>query len=377
MEKKINTKKKNNLFIAYSNLPNLNPYYITGFTEAEGCFYFKIEKTSTAKIGLRFIPIFYLTQDNNSESVLKNIHETLCSLYKPFTCSFVKRVKDNTVNYTVRGITACKNIIQHFNHYPLQGEKQRNFLIFCEIIKLLEKKQLKQDGLKILKKIFEMNSQGLLRRKNINDWLNLSHKKTEKKLSDLICMNSVQEEESENIKYMDTTNSPKTLNPWYITGLIDGDGSFYLSFSKPPKLRLRFGFSLVALHTNNQILNLMEKYFLCGQIYSIKQKQKNYLRFQVENIQELEHKIIPHFKIYPLQTYKKNHYNIFCETLLIHKASLSNPPALFLAAQEKYKWLNYLLYIEKAYDMNLKGKHREYKKQDMLEWVQDYIKKMH
>jgi hypothetical protein len=113
-----------------SNLYKINPYYITGFTEADGCFYIYIKTDYKSKFGLSIIPIFYITQDIKSSHVLFNIHKTLFQTSEIKSLNFIKRLSDNTLTYRVSGIKNCYTIIKHFSQYPLVGEKQKNFLIF-------------------------------------------------------------------------------------------------------------------------------------------------------------------------------------------------------------------------------------------------------
>lgn len=67
-------------------------YYVTGFTEADGCFHFACEKIKKNSDAIRFIPIFYITQDKKARHILKYIHHYLG---EP-TARFVSRKQDNT-----------------------------------------------------------------------------------------------------------------------------------------------------------------------------------------------------------------------------------------------------------------------------------------
>jgi hypothetical protein len=110
--------------IITKKLQLLEPYYITGFTEADGCFYISLYQDKTSKTGIRITPIFYITQDISSQDVLYNIQHTLYHKESGITSgNFVKRIKDNTLTYTVRGVSGCKVVLQHFDQYPLLGEK--------------------------------------------------------------------------------------------------------------------------------------------------------------------------------------------------------------------------------------------------------------
>mgnify|MGYP002711996048 CR=1 FL=1 len=146
----------------------LNPYYVTGFTEADGCFYVSIYREPKAKIGFRIVPVFYITQDLASEQVLYAIHHTIAPSEPG---KFTKRFQDNTLTYSLRGVQACKSVIAHFDKYPLLGEKQNNFMIFRSILGLLEQKKHLTDPAEVAKLAYTMNTKGASRRRSFPELL--------------------------------------------------------------------------------------------------------------------------------------------------------------------------------------------------------------
>lgn len=162
-------------FMVNSNF--LKNAYLTGFVEADGCFYISIEKApvSDTKYGLRLIPVFYITQDQESKQVLFQAKQA-------FDCgSIITRVAtplryaassyfahDKTLTYRINGVNSCKKIMPYFDAFPLIGEKLRNYRIFCFLVNyLFEKKHLTASGLATAIEIaYMMNTQGLARRKN-------------------------------------------------------------------------------------------------------------------------------------------------------------------------------------------------------------------
>lgn len=136
----------------------LEPYYITGFTEADGCFYISLYQDKTSKAGIRITPIFYITQDISSQDVLYNIRHALCGkTAKASSGKFIKRIKDNTLTYTVRGVIGCKEVLRHFDKYPLLGEKLKNYKIFKRIVNMLEVKKHLTDMESIITLTYLMN----------------------------------------------------------------------------------------------------------------------------------------------------------------------------------------------------------------------------
>ena len=65
-------------------------------------------------------------------------------------------------------------------------------------------------------------------------------------------------------------NKSMEINPWYITGFVDGEGCFHISFSKRNKLKtkieVRPGFSISQHRRSKSIIEQIKVYFGCGGI---------------------------------------------------------------------------------------------------------------
>ena len=118
---------------------------------------------------------------------------------------------------------------------------------------------------------------------------------------------------------------------WYITGFVDGEGCFSISFNKREKLKtgieVRPSFSLAQNKRNLQILKDVYEYFGCGAIRYSKRDQM--YKYEVRSIKDLITKIIPHFKKYPLRTSKEKDFEIFARIcFLISSSHHLNPEFL-------------------------------------------------
>jgi len=89
------------------------------------------------------------------------------------------------------------------------------------------------------------------------------------------------------------------LNPWFVTGLIDAEGSFSISINKINdyklgwRVRARFAIGLNICDLN--LLLQLQEYF--GGIGSISQyKKREEVNYSVSGIKDLTTIIIPHFK---------------------------------------------------------------------------------
>jgi len=134
-------------------------YWILGFTDGEGCFSVAVIKNETTKFGKQIFPEFVVTQGERSLKALKKIK-------KFFGCGniFVNRRYDNhnenLYRYCVRSLSDLdRKIIPFFKEYQLQTHKQKDFLIFERVVRMMIKKDhLTMKGRKkILNLISRMN----------------------------------------------------------------------------------------------------------------------------------------------------------------------------------------------------------------------------
>ena len=142
---------------------------------------------------------------------------------------------------------------------------------------------------------------------------------------------------------------------WYITGFIDGEGCFSVSFNLRSRLdvgiEVRPSFSVSQNKRNLSIIKLIKEYFDCGGIRFDKHDQT--YKYEVRSIEDIIKRVITHFDKYPLKTSKHNDYCCFREICVEvsrnHHLSPHYLPEI----------------IEKAYKMNESGK-RKYTKDFLL-----------
>ena len=105
------------------------------------------------------------------------------------------------------------------------------------------------------------------------------------------------------------------LNPDYVVGLTDGEGSFTVYLRNPDeaksvkrrvKAEPRFYLKLVAKDKN--ILYELKDFFGCGNVYYQKDVRRNHqdcYRYEVANREDLKNIIVPFFKEHRLQLASK------------------------------------------------------------------------
>lgn len=112
----------------------------------------------------------------------------------------------------------------------------------------------------------------------------------------------------------------------YITGLIDGEGSFtvYISNGKNTerqrRARIEPKFYIKLVEEDKDILYQLKQYFACGNVYLQRDKRpnhKNCYRYEVTKRGDLQKIIIPFFKTNPVQlTTKQRDFKIFCKIMV-------------------------------------------------------------
>ncbi len=145
------------------------------------------------------------------------------------------------------------------------------------------------------------------------------------------------------------------MNPWFVSGLVDGEGCFSVSFSFRKKLKVgietRPSFSISLNQRDLDLLKQIHAFFGCGAIrYS---KSDRTYKYESRSISDLTRRIVPHFERYPLVGRKSNDFRIFAD--VCRKAN----------ANEHLNRDILRTIITMAYEMNPSGK-RRHEKKDLL-----------
>ena len=114
----------------------LDPWWIVGFVDGEGCFSVSTFRNSTHKSGYQTLYEFVVTQGEKSKSAMEAIK-------KYFDCGgiYINRRYDNhkynLLRYCVRKQEDLRNkIVPFFRKYPLQSAKRKQFELFCKRLKV-------------------------------------------------------------------------------------------------------------------------------------------------------------------------------------------------------------------------------------------------
>lgn len=140
----------------------LNPHYIVGFVDGEGCFSITINKNDDRLPEVRLIFEIELREDD--EPILREIQKALdCgNIYRLEYERYAKwrpHVKLKVSNFT----DISQKIIPFFKRYPLQAKKSVQFDAFCQAAEIIRSKQhLTNEGIERIQALRHKDSLGAL-----------------------------------------------------------------------------------------------------------------------------------------------------------------------------------------------------------------------
>ena len=291
-----NHKCDNNLLNDSSKMI-LNPDFVTGLTDADGCFsisIFKRDKIEHKKgVKLTF-----------TIKMLKNEAELLNMIKSFFACGNLYHHKDGTLDFKIQDFHSLKNrVIPHFLKYPLRGTKYLDFTSFREAFNIIENKEhLREEGVSKLYLI--KNGMNSPRKLLPCTYYSPNHTK------------------KGNINYI-------PINGHYINGFIAGDGCLSLHMGK------HFGSMhlQISQHKNNELLMLsIADYFASpSKVYL---QGSNCLQINLGGIKLWEDVLFKHFEKYHLYGIKTLALN---KLFLIRELKINNKHLIRIGRSSQWK----------------------------------------
>jgi heme/copper-type cytochrome/quinol oxidase subunit 2 len=313
------------------NLNKLDPWFITGFTDAEGCFSIEFFKDSKAKFNYtpRLVYIINLH--------VKDIH-ILISLKNTFGVGTVSARK-KVASYTVKSFKELERIINHFKNYPLVSSKSLVFHYWEEAYILMAKKE-------------HFNYQGITKlatlKSLINYGLSDSLKEAFPDYNLLIDTNTplglLDEDLAKGVINTLITYKFKGIpHGMWVAGFASGDGSFYTKMTQSKNTFYTGCIFKITLHKKDtDLLEGLYDYFsnyfpkISFNKYNTRTNKgvtftNKTVSLTISNIKDIGNIIIPFFDIYPILGVKKMDYNDFKKIyyIIISKDHL-NPEGIAL-----------------------------------------------
>jgi hypothetical protein len=121
--------------------------------------------------------------------------------------------------------------------------------------------------------------------------------------------------------YLGSSGYICVFNPWYVTGLIDAEGSFQITIQDKKGKGLTgfkpfLEFKVTQKKESQGILYELQKFFKSGRI-NIDNRNTETMKFTITNINDLLFKVLPHLDNYPLKTSKNLNYVDFKSAVIL------------------------------------------------------------
>ena len=272
----------------------LNPWFVTGLIDSEGCFSINIYQAKAYITGWTIKPSFKLTVHKKDLALLEKLQNF-------FGVGKIYKQRADSLEYRIQNLKELGILISHLDKYPLFTQKQSDYKLFRKAIYLmLDKNHLSMNGLKEIISIKATINWGL---------------------SDTIKMAFPE------IIPIDRPNisKPAFINGYWLSGFISGDGCFLCTILKSKSklgetVSLRF---VITQHLKDEeLLRNIIDYFGCGNLYK---KNERVFDLVVSKISDISNIIIPFLIKYPIDGEKYQDFLSFFKIVEIinNKAHLT------------------------------------------------------
>jgi hypothetical protein len=129
---------------AYGERVPLDPWFVSGLTEGEGCFCISFAVRRKLRTGVEVRPSFSLSLNEKDLQLLRDLQAF-------FGCGWIRASKtDRTFKYEARAVNDLLDlIVPHFERHPLRGSKAKSFAAFADVCRMIEQgDHLRRDGLR-------------------------------------------------------------------------------------------------------------------------------------------------------------------------------------------------------------------------------------
>lgn len=258
----------------------LNPYWVTGFADAEANFYIRLSQKSNSTIGWTVEPVYSVRLHVKDLSILNLLQDYFNGVGKIY-----HDTEQNEVLYRVGSMKELETIISHFDNYSLITQKYIDFVLFKQVIELMKNRE-------------HLSLVGILKIANIKASMN-----TKKEVAGITGITPVPVPSLPSDAHL-------AINSYWIAGFTAGEGCFSVSINKSKaKLgvtsELRF---ILTQHNRDQnLIKSLQHTLGCGNINQ--DSKATYL--VVRRLSDLTNIIIPFFGKYPIMGNKTKDFEDF------------------------------------------------------------------
>jgi hypothetical protein len=263
---------------------NLDPWFITGFSDGEATFTFNIIKSPSNPVGHKLQLFFLITLHKKDLPLL-----TLIQKYFDNKGQDLK-VTGDTVRLTISSIKDLEVVIKHFDAYPLITQKLADYLLFKQVYTIIcNKEHLTLEGFKKVVAIKSVLNKGL------SDKLKFE-------FNDIIPATRP------------LVNLPEYIPPYWLAGFTSAEGHFGVKLSKNTTTttgyQVALKFTLTQHLRDKLLLENFISFYKCGTVW--KTESRDWGVFEVTKFSDIESIIIPFFQKYKVVGVKAKDFESFC-----------------------------------------------------------------
>ena len=146
------------LYVQKVKFMKLDPQWIVGFVDGEGCFHVGINPHKEMTAGFQVLPEFTVVQHQRDIQILH-------ALKAYFGCGVVRTNHGDRMAYRVRGKEDLLDIvIPFFQKHSLKSKKSQDFKKFRQVLLMMQKNlHLTPEGIDAIRRVTSTMNRGTLR----------------------------------------------------------------------------------------------------------------------------------------------------------------------------------------------------------------------
>ena len=259
----------------------LDPRFITGFVDGEGSFKIGIVENKNYKTGFHIWLSLSISLHVRDRALLEKLQLTL-------GVGRIGKHDSESIQLQVTSIKDIKKIIEHFDKFPLKTSKFADYKLWKEVYNLIINNE--HHTIEGIKKIMAIKAQ------------------SNKGLSGKFF---------EALSHVDPVDRPEVIDqtvddPYWLAGFTSAEGCFFVLIAKSQTHSTGFVVQLVFIliqHVRDEkLIKSLINFLECGKIY----KRGEILEFKVFKFSDIDDKLIPLFKKYPIQGVKAQDFEDLC-----------------------------------------------------------------
>lgn len=272
-------------------LKKIDPWWVSGFIDGEGCFHLSITSSKKYKLGWEVRLFFSISLHRKDDEILSNIKSYL-------GVGQISYQGSSTVVYKIQAARDFSVLIDHLEMYPLMTEKSSDYMLFKETFQLIQsKKHLTKAGLEEILSIRAGMNWGL-------------PPKLESVFPGIV----------PRVRPTITNQEVKEGN--WLAGFTSAEGSFQVkikaSETTSSGLSIYLEFQVTQAVRDKELINKFVHFLGCGRVEA--PSNGVVVNFIVSKFKDIMDKVIPFFQKYPIIGVKAKDFADWCKVAEMLKA---------------------------------------------------------